>query len=136
MLGIIREAIIQDIPAIYTLIRNAAKEHRILPRSKKEIKDVIDNFFIAEIDRKIIGCCALEIYSKKIAEIRSLVVKNNYKRRGIGKLLVNACLKRARSKKIYEVLSITDKISFFKKLGFDTCLNKQYAMFIHPRILS
>ena len=128
----IRKAIQTDLPAIKKIIDDAAKIHRILPRSKKEIKQVIESFFVNEENGKIIGCCGLEIYNKKIAEIRSLVVMEGYREKGIGKKLIEACLKKAKEKNIYEVLSITDKVNFFKKCGFDTCLNDQYAMFIHP----
>lgn len=129
---LIKKAGIDNIPEIYHLIQQAAKTHRILPRSKKELSEVVDSFFVAQEDGKIIGCCALEIYNKKIGEIRSLVVNENYRKRGIGKKLVLECVKKAKKAKLREVLSITDKINFFKKMGFDTCLNKQYAMFIHP----
>lgn len=128
----IRQALKSDLPAIKKLIDDAAKIHHILPRSINEIKEVIEYFFVSEENDKVVGCCALEIYNKKIAEIRSLVVEKEYREKGIGKKLISACLKKAKENNIYEVLSITDKINFFKKCGFDTCLNDQYAMFIHP----
>jgi amino-acid N-acetyltransferase len=129
---IIRKAKIEDIQGIYNLIRQAAKTHRVLPRSESELSEVIDSFFVAEENSKIVGCCALEIYNKKIGEIRSLVVDEKFRKKGIGKKLVQACVKKAKQAKLRELLSITDKINFFQKMGFDTCLNKQYAMFIHP----
>lgn len=126
----IKKAQLKDLPAIYKLINKAAKTHRILPRTKKELTNVIHSFYIAVENDKVVGCCALEIYNKKIAEIRSLVVLNKYQKKGIGKQLLRACIVKAKQSHIYEVLSITDKIDFFKKSGFHVCLNKQYAMFI------
>ncbi|MDO8640711.1 MAG: GNAT family N-acetyltransferase, partial [Nitrosarchaeum sp.] len=67
---------------------------------------------------------------KKIAEIRSLVVDTKERNKGIGKLLIQDCIEKAKKEKLREILSITDKVDFFKKCGFDTCLNKQYAMFV------
>ncbi|MDO8609535.1 MAG: GNAT family N-acetyltransferase [bacterium] len=128
----IRKATKTDILKIHQLIQEAAKKHRVLPRSKKELSDVIDSFFVFETNGNIIACCALEIYNKKIAEIRSLVVDTKERNKGIGKLLIQACIEKAKKEKLREILSITDKVDFFKKCGFDTCLNKQYAMFIHP----
>lgn len=128
----IRKAAISDIKGIKKLIDSAAKIHRVLPRSVKEIEAVIDSFYVCQINDQIVGCCALEIYNQKIAEIRSLVVNKDFQKKGIGKKLILECLKTAKKNKIYEVLSITDKVNFFKKCGFDTCLNDQYAMFIHP----
>jgi amino-acid N-acetyltransferase len=128
----IRQAEQSDISSIHQLIKTAAKTHRVLPRSKAELSEVINCFFVAEENNIVVGCCALEIYNKKIGEIRSLVVDEKFRKKGIGKKLVQACVKKAKQAKLRELLSITDKINFFQKMGFDTCLNKQYAMFIHP----
>ncbi len=111
----------------------AAKHHRVLPRSKKELLKVLGAFFVFEADGKIIGCCALEIYSSRIAEIRSLVIDKDYQNNGIGTILIKACLTRAEKKKIQKILSVTDKVDVFRKCGFDTCLNDQYAMFANPK---
>lgn len=132
MKGRVREAKKEDDLSIYKLVNTAAKSHRILPRSQKELEEVIDSFFVYETDGKIIGCCALEIYNKKIGEIRSLVVDDRYRKQGVGRLLLKACVDKAKKAKLREVLSITDKVNFFKQCGFDTCLNDQYAMFIKP----
>lgn len=85
-------------------------------------------FFVAEIDKKIVGCCALEIYSKKIAEIRSLSVHPDYQGQGIATELVAACVSRAEKKRIKEVLAITGAVKLFEKSGFSTLQHEKYAM--------
>lgn len=132
MLNNLRKAITDDIPVIHKLISNAAKHHRVLPRSIKELSAVIDFFIVYETDGKIVGCCALEIYNPRMAEIRSLVVNDVYQSKGIGRILIETCIDKAKKEKIHQVLSVTDKVDFFRKCGFDTCLNKQYAMFYRP----
>lgn len=130
MNGIIRPAKERDINSIYLMINCAARKHRVLPRSRREIGGIMEAFFVFETDGKIIACCAVEIYNPRMAEIRSLVVADGYQNQGIGKLLVRACIEKAKKKKIHQILSVTDKVNFFRKCGFDTCLNDQYAMFI------
>lgn len=117
---------------IYQLIQAAAKSGKILSRSRREIADVLGSFYVAIVDDAIVGCCALEIYSKKLAEIRSLAVSPKHQNKGIGTQLVAACVKEAKQKKIYEILSITDKDVFFEKLGFNKCLNGQWPLFYRP----
>ena len=124
--------VLKEREAIYQLINAAAKEGKIMPRSRNEIKRVVDGFFIAIEDDKIVGCCALEIYSKKMAEVRSLAVHPAYQRKGWGVNLVKACVQEAKKKRIYEVLAITDKDSFFEKMGFIKCLNGQFPLFFRP----
>lgn len=88
-------------------------------------------FFVYEEDNSVIGCCSLEVYSQKLAEIRSLVVSSEFRRRGIGSALVKRCLYEGKRKKVYQVLSVTDKSNFFGRFGFNTKVNKKQAMFLH-----
>ncbi len=128
----LRKAKITDIPSIKELIDEAAKSHKVLPRSETELRKVIRSFFVWEENNKIVGCCSLEVYSKKLAEIRSLVVDLYYRKNGIGKQLVAACMEKAKELQIYEVLTITEKDAFFEKMGFSKCLGGQWALFMRP----
>lgn len=119
-----------DIETIHVLIEWGAAHGKVLPRPKKEIADVVTCFFIYEVKDKIIGCISLEIYNKKLGEIRSLVVLPNHQRQGIGRRLVEACIQKAKKENIYEVLAVTDKDVFFEKMGFSKVLNNQWPMFI------
>ncbi len=85
-------------------------------------------FFVAEADKQIVGCCALEIYSKKIAEIRSVAVHPDHQGQGIATALVAACLERAKKRKIKEILAITGAVKLFEKSGFSTLQHEKYAM--------
>ncbi len=128
----LRTAEPKDIPEMKKLIDFAALSHKLLPRSEEELNGVIDCFFVWTKDNIIIGCCSLEVYSQKLAEIRSLVVDETYRKKGIGKALVKACLQKAHELKIYEVLTITEKDVFFEKMGFSKCLGGQWALFMRP----
>lgn len=86
-------------------------------------------FFVAFDEEKMIGCCALDVYSKRIAEIRSLAVLPDYRGKGVGTKLVSLCLKRAKKKKILEIITITGKEKLFRKLGFDTFNKEKIALF-------
>lgn len=128
----IKKATKKDISSIKKLIDWAAAHGKVLSRDEEELTQVINNFFVYIKNDDIIGCCSLEVYNKKLAEIRSLVVDENYRNQGIGKKLVDACLQKARDLKIYEILTITDKDIFFEKMGFNKCLNGQWALFLRP----
>lgn len=117
----IRPARSLDEPAIRALLarfpETVMQEH--LPRPEE--------FFVAE-ENGIIACCALEVYSKRIAEIRSLAVLPEYRGRGIATQLVEACMDAARTQGIYELLAITSAVEFFEKRGFGTFNNEKYAL--------
>lgn len=126
----IRKAKSEDVKVIRSLLLAEVPNGKVLRRSVKELKKAIRSFFVYEEDDRIVGCCSLEIYSKKIAEIRSLVVSLEYRNRGVGRTLIQECLEEARKKKIYQVLSITDKSDFFERFGFRTQVNEKQAMFL------
>lgn len=120
----VRSARIEDIPLIAELIEPFVEEGKLLERTYEEFDELLPNFFvaIAEEEGRIVGCAALEVYSRKLAEIRSLAVDHSMQGRGIGKLLVDACVQRAREKNILEVMAITSSDHFFKQCGFDYTL--------------
>lgn len=127
----IRKAKIKDLKLIHALLQEEVSNGKVLKRSIWELKTVIKSFFVFEENSKIVGCCNLEIYSKKLAEIRSLVVSSEYRNRGIGSALVKKCLDRAKKEGIYQVISITDKSDLFERFGFRTEVDEKQAMFIN-----
>ena len=123
----IRRAGGDDAKAIVALItRNL---DRLLPRSLDEIQAMLDVFWVAEVDGVIRGCVCLEVYSKKIAEIRSLVVDAEFRGKGLGQELVQAAVDEAQRRQIVEVLVVTSSPQFFEKLNFGSCLKEKYALF-------
>lgn len=114
----IRKAKIHDVKTIHKLINDFAKKGEMLPRSLNELYENIRDFYVAEEDNEIQGVCALHILWEDLAEVRSLVVKREYQKRGIGSDLVKKCLREARFFGVKNVFVLTYVPDFFKKLGF------------------
>lgn len=131
----IRKANIKDIGAIHTLLLEGVSSGKVLKRSMREIKKVVNNFFVFELNGKVIGCCSLEIYNQKLAEIRSLVVTSEYRNNGVGSKLIQKCLYEAKKKGIYQVLSVTDQCDLFERFGFKSEVEEKQAMFMHLKNL-
>ena len=128
----IRQAGSADIPAIYRLVLDATRRGKILRRSRSDIAKSVHHFWVAEEDGRLIACCALEIYNRKLAEIRSLAVSSESQRKGIATGLLHHCLREAKRKKVYEVLAITDRENLFRRLGFSEQLHGQKSLFTRP----
>ncbi len=128
----IRPAKVSDIPAIYKLVTDATKRGKILKRSHRDIEKAIHHFWVAEGSEGVVGCCSLEIYNKKLAEVRSLAVALGSQKKGIASGLIEHCLKLAKKKKVYEVLAITDRENLFKRFGFSEQLHGQKSLFVRP----
>lgn len=129
----LRKAESGDINAISLLINSTVKEGQLLPRNEKDIRENIDTLIVWDDPEKgVVACCGLTIYSQKLAEIRSLIVRKDFQKHGIGNMLVKECLRLAKENGIYEVLAITDRVDFFNKLGFNKWLGNQFPMIIRP----
>ena len=131
---IIRKAIQDDLPAIEALIERFVEDGILLPRTYQELEDLLGNCFVAEIGGQMVGCAALDIYNRKLAEIRSLAVDPSAQGNGVGKLLVQACIDLAQEREVLEVMAISASEDFFKSCGFDFTLpNLRKAFFIQTR---
>jgi amino-acid N-acetyltransferase len=114
----VRKAKIEDIKQIQNLINLFAEQDLMLPRSLNELFENIRDFWVAEENHKIIGCCALHVSWDDLAEIKSLAVTKKNQGKGIGKELLSACLSEARQLGAKKVFVLTYKPDYFKKFGF------------------
>lgn len=131
---IVRKARQDDIPALSNFISMFVATGELLPRTLDELQELLETFFVAELDGEIVGCAALEIYSKKLAELRSLAVSPKVQGRGVGRRLVEACVALAYERNIFEVMAISASEDFFKRCGFDFTLpNLRKAFFLQTR---
>ena len=131
---IIRVATAADTPAVAQFIKPFVEDGKLLPRTYHEFEELIDTMYVAEREGKIVGCAALEIYSRKLAEVRSLAVDPSVQGMGVGKRLVEACIDLARERNVLEVMAITSSDGFFMACGFDYTLpGEKRALFIQTR---
>jgi len=131
---IVRPAGVDDLSTLATFILPFVDDERLLPRTSSELEELIGSGFVAVAEGRIIGFAALEIYSAKLAEIRSLAVSSEWQGRGVGKQLVEACLSRAHERDVLEVMAVTSSESFFRSCGFDFTLpGEKKALFFQTR---
>ena len=123
----LRKAVKSDVSGIAALITENLDT--LLPRKKTEITALLDTTWVAVEDNQVIGCCMLEVYSPKIAEVRSVAVKKGHRGRGLGRQLVSAALEEAQRRKVRQVLAVTSNPEWFKGLNFGPCLNEKFALF-------
>ncbi len=113
------KAMVRDVPEVHHLLEVEAAGERILSRSLSELYDTLRDFFVVRnSDGELMGVGAIHVCWEELAEIRSLVVKEPYRRRGIGRALVNACLAEAPKLGIKRVFVLTYETGFFRKFGF------------------
>ena len=123
----------QDFDKVFLLDRYINGE-----RSREEVYQEIRNYsgdiYIAEINKNIAGFVSLShSFWNKVAMIDHLAVDENYRKQGIGKLLVHHVLKEAQKWNIRYVCVQTalwniGAIDFYKRMGF--CLRGIFPEYI------
>jgi amino-acid N-acetyltransferase len=115
----IRQAKIADAEPIQRLINQFADEGRLLARSLSEIYDNLRDFYVSEGDgQQVTGVCALHISWEDLAEIRSLAVTAEERKKGMGTQLIEACLEEARQLGVKRVFLLTYIPTYFERSGF------------------
>ena len=112
------KATLSDIPMMQELVAPEVESGIILIRTSDEIATNIRSYILAKKDSELVGFCALHIHAPSLAEIRSLVVKESKRSKGIGESLIAKAMDEAKMLGVQKVLSLTYKQSFFEKLGF------------------
>jgi len=113
------KASLGDIQEMQELVAPEIESGIILVRSDDEIATNIRSYILAKDGTDIVGFCALHIHAPSLAEVRSLIVKEDYRGKKIGEQLVKNAMSEASMLGLKKVLSLTYKQSFFERLGFE-----------------
>ena len=114
----IRKATVLDADKIVELVNYNANKGLMLAKTPYKVFSTIQNFFVAEDNREIVGCVSLSVIWQDLCEVCSLAVSEEHKGRGIGRMLVKRCIEKARQLKIPRVIALTYQDKFFERLGF------------------
>lgn len=116
---------LSDIPQMQEMVIEEVKSGIILKRTEDEVATNIRSYVVAKEGERIVGYTALHIHSRRLAEIRSLIVDRAYRGQKIGQRMVEYALEEAKTLNVEEdVLALTYVPGFFKKLGFNE-INKE-----------
>ncbi|MCY3569025.1 MAG: N-acetyltransferase [Chloroflexi bacterium] len=114
-------ALIGDAPEIHRLIQYWFETTGdVLPRTEGEIYETIRDFVVVRDPngRKLLAAGALHVEWRDLAEIKSLVVDPGTQGRGLGRIVVDACLEEAVDLGLKTVFALTTTPAFFERLGF------------------
>lgn len=114
----VQKATLEDAEAIHAIIEKTRERNFMLSRPLGEIFEHIREFSVAKAGGEVVGCVALHIYWKDIAEVRTLAVLPKYRRKGIGTKLAGYAMKEAKKLGIPQVFTLTTVGSFFENLSF------------------
>jgi len=114
----IRPAKTTDVRAIRDLIDVYSVDGSLLSKATVTIFEQLQEFIVAEVDGTVIGCGALHVMWEDLAEVRTLAVRPDQARHGIGSHMLQHLLVNARELGIKRVFCLTFMKDFFGRHGF------------------
>ena len=115
----IRKALLKDVPNIQNLVNYYADKNQMLPKSLSVLYENIRDFWVEEDeDGNILGCVAASVCWEDLAEIKSLAVREDCQKKGLGRKLVLKGIEELKDLGIKKVFTLTYSVGFFEKIGF------------------
>jgi amino-acid N-acetyltransferase len=118
----VRNAEFTDTAVIFALIKKNPKE--LVPRSQSDIVQNTDRFLVCEQRGRIAGVVSWAILPEigkavhPTVEIKSLAVDKSFRKKGVGRLLVEAAIERVKILQPEQIIVLTFTPGFFRKFGF------------------
>ncbi len=114
----VRPARTQDVRIIRELIDQYAPDRRLLSKATVTLYEDVTDFFVAEDHGEVIGCGALHVMWEDLAEVRTVAVRPDLLRRGIGSALLGALIQRGRDLGVSRIFCLTFETDFFASFSF------------------
>jgi amino-acid N-acetyltransferase len=114
----VRPARTSDVKAIRELVDSYAAPGQMLSKETVTLYESVQEFLIAEKDGVVVGCGALHVLWEDLAEVRTVAVSQEFHKQGIGHLILNEIIKRAREIGVKRIFCLTFQTEFFGSIGF------------------
>ncbi|MCB1956933.1 MAG: amino-acid N-acetyltransferase [Rhodocyclaceae bacterium] len=116
----LRDASPDDVGALVALIGPLEADGTLVRRSRELLEQEICRFTLVEHDGVLVGCAALYPFSEELAaELACLAVQHEYRRAGLGDMLMKRIEQRARSLGLKRLFVLTTRTAhWFRERGF------------------
>ncbi len=116
---IVRRARTPDVPAIKTLVDvYAGSGRKLLAKELVSLYEDVPDFRVADLDGTVVGCGALHVLWADLGEVRTLAVRPDHLRQGVGGTLMTALIAAARELGLSRLFALTFQTEFFARFGF------------------
>ncbi len=115
----VRPARTADVKAIQAMRQELEGSKVLLGHELVSLYEAVPEFLVAvDESGQVIGAGALHVMWEDLAEVRSMVVRENLRGTGVGHAVLEALLAKAESVGIKRVFCLTFETEFFGKHGF------------------
>ena len=115
---VIRPAKTSDVKKIRAIVDAYAAERKLLSKDTVTLFESVQEFVVAEVDGEVVGCGALHVLWEDIAEVRTVAVVDQMHGKGVGHLILESILIKAKEVGVKKVFCLTFETKFFGSHGF------------------
>lgn len=115
----IRRIFKKDVRAVMALIRQSVDNEELVRRRRADIIAHLEDYWVLEIDRSLVGCIALHLYPEEhMAELACLYVSKSHEGQGYGRKLMGFAEQLAAEKGMKQVFALsTQAFNYFQQKG-------------------
>jgi amino-acid N-acetyltransferase len=117
----IRPAKLSDIPAMMGMIRQSVADEELVPRTRKDMRAALGDYFVLETDGNPVGVLAVHLYPEHhLAELACLFIRASHENAGHGRKLVAFAELRAKERGASRLVALSTQAwrYFEQKCGF------------------
>ncbi len=116
---VVRRARTSDVPAIKSIVDiYAGSGRKLLAKELVTLYEDVQDFQVAEVDDRVVGCGALHVLWADLGEVRTLAVHPDQIGQRIGRQLLDALIDTARHLGLSRLFALTFHVDFFARAGF------------------
>ena len=116
--AVVRRARTADVRAIGRFIDVYADDRILLRKPTVKLYEDVQEFWVAELRGRVVGCGALHVMWEDLAEVRTLAVLPELRGTGVGHRILERLLCTARELGVRKVFCLTFEVEFFAAHGF------------------
>ena len=131
----IRPAKTADVKSIRELVDSYAAPGQMLSKETVTLYESVQEFIVAEEGGQVVGCGALHTLWEDLAEVRTVAVKKELQKQGIGHQILEAIIKRAREVGVSRIFCLTFQTEFFGRHGFKEIEGTPVAPDVYKELL-
>ncbi|GAB4175024.1 MAG: amino-acid N-acetyltransferase [Terrimicrobiaceae bacterium] len=115
----IRRIFKKDVRSVMALIRQSVQSEELVRRTRMEILEHLEDYWLLEIDRKPVACVALHVYPENSSgELACLYVSKAHENQGYGRKLMAFVENLAREKGLKTLFALsTQAINYLQQKG-------------------
>jgi amino-acid N-acetyltransferase len=132
---VIRRARTADIRGIRDLVAPLAERRVLVSKEAVTYYEAVQEFRVAEIDGRIVGCGALHVMWEDLAEVRTLAVAADELGSGLGGRLLEALVEDARALGVSRLFCLTFETTFFERHGFSAIEGQAVTPEVYAELL-